>query len=215
MQLELRQYLDGNLQRARLFAQARRHLQQNAMDLGLLVVEQPHQFVVLLDRLQRLDEHGLPARRSAMRHALHPPAVFHFHRNHKAFAANGDQFFLHRAAVGKPPQIRAQRLLDASLLLFDFAANARQLRRGAVVQRAIGKDLVAEVTQQGCEVFQCLRKFVYCLPLVLHGNWGMQCDLSPLRRAVGYQYEVANLGDLQGRALNARFVYQRCGSSRP
>ena len=131
-----------------MFAQPRCHLQQNAMDLGLLVFQQPHQIVVLLDGLQRLDEYGLSAGRSAVRHALHPAALLHLHRNHEAFATNGDQLFLHRAVLGKPPQIGAQRLLDGALLLLHFAANARQLRRSFVVERAVGQDLVAEVTQQ-------------------------------------------------------------------
>src|SRR5271166_485337 len=144
-----------------------------------------------------------------MRHALHAPAVFHFHRNHEAFAANGDQFLLHGAAVGKPPQVRAQRLLDGALLLFNLATDTRQFWRGAVVQRAVRQDLVAEVTQQWREVVQGLREFLHCLPLVLNGNRGMQRDLAPLRCTISQQHQIANLGDLKGRALYARLVYQR------
>ena len=150
-----------------MFAQARGHLQQNAMDLRLLIFQQAHQVVVLLDGLQRLDEYRLSAGRGAVRHALHPAALLHLHRNDEAFAANGDQLILHRAVLGKPPQIGAQRLLDGALLLLHVAANSRQLRRSLIVERAVGQDLVAEVTQQEREISQGLRKLQDCLPLVL------------------------------------------------
>ncbi len=61
-----------------MLADAVRHLKQNAMNLGLLVLQQPHQFVVLLDGLQRLDEHRLPAGAGAVDHALHAAFLLGF-----------------------------------------------------------------------------------------------------------------------------------------
>ena len=46
------------------------------MDLGLFVIEQAHEFVVLLDRFQGLDEYGLSAGAGAVNHALHAALQF-------------------------------------------------------------------------------------------------------------------------------------------
>ena len=127
LQFQLRQDLDRLRQGVGVLAQTAGHLQQNAMNLRLLVFQQPHQIVVLLDGLQRLDENGLPAGRCAVGHALYASALLNFYGNDEALTANGDQFFLHRAAFRQPPQIGTQRFLNASLLLLDVAADTRQL----------------------------------------------------------------------------------------
>ncbi len=190
------------------FAQARRHIEQDAMDFRLLLFQQADKIVVLLDGLQRLDEHGLAAGRRAMGDALHSAALLHLHRDDEAFAANGDQFLLHRSTFGKPPQIGAQRLLDRALLLLDLAPDARQFGRGAVVQSAVGQDLVAEVTQQESEIGNALGELVYGLPLVLNRGRGMKCDLAPLGGTVGEQKQIANLDDLQRGSGDACLVDQ-------
>ncbi len=84
-----------------MLADAAGHLEQNAMDLRLLFVEQAHQLVVLLDGLERLDEDGLAAGAGAVDDALHAALLLDFHRNHEALAADGDEFVLHGAAFGK------------------------------------------------------------------------------------------------------------------
>ena len=108
------------------------------MNLGQFVVQQTDQFVVLLDGLQRLHKHGLTAGAGAMHHSLHPPLVFHFHRDDEALAADRHQFVLCRAAFRQTPQISAERFLNGAALLFDLAPNARQLRRSSVFQSSIG-----------------------------------------------------------------------------
>ena len=60
------------------------------MNFGLLVFQQTDQVIVLLDRLQRLDEHRLPAGRCSVRHTLYATALFYLYRNYKALAADGD-----------------------------------------------------------------------------------------------------------------------------
>jgi hypothetical protein len=126
------------------FTQAGGHIEKDAMDFRLLVFQQADQIVVLLDGLQRFDEYRLSAGRGSMGDALHAPALLRLHRDDEAFAANGDQLFLNRTALGKPPQIGAQRLLDGALLLLDLAPDSRQLGRGPVIQSTVGQDLVAE-----------------------------------------------------------------------
>ncbi len=152
LQLELCQDLDRCRQRLGKLANLPGHLQQDAVYFGLLFVVQTHQLVVLLNRFQRLDEHCLAAGRRSVRHSLHSPALLDFYGNDKALAANRDQLFLDRAPFRQPPQIRAQRLLDRPLLLFDLPTNAGQLGRSPVIQRAVGQDLVAEIAQQRREV---------------------------------------------------------------
>src|SRR5579875_1803329 len=100
-----------------------------------------------------------------MRHTLHSAALLHLDGDHKALAANGDQFFLQRAALRKPPQISLQRLLDGSLLLLDVAAQSGELERSAVIQRSVRQDLIAEVAQQRREVSDAQREFAHRLPL--------------------------------------------------
>jgi hypothetical protein len=54
-----------------VFADAAGHLQQDAMNLGELLVEQADEFVVLLDGFERLDVNGLAAGAGAVDYALH------------------------------------------------------------------------------------------------------------------------------------------------
>ncbi len=148
MQLQLGDALDAVGDFAALFADARRHFTQNALDFRLLFFQQAHQLVVLLDGLQRFDKHRLSAGTGAMDDSLHPPLVLGFHGNDKAFAANGNQFFLQRSAFGEPPQIAAQRFLDQPALTLDFAANPAQDGRSVIVERAVGQQLAAKEAQQ-------------------------------------------------------------------
>ena len=211
LQFQLGQRFHRSQQRVGLLAQTRGHLQQDAMNLRLLVVQEPHQIVVLLNRLQRLDENGLAAGRRSVRHSLHAPPLLDLHGDDEAIAANRDQLFLHGAAFGEPPQITAQRFLDGALLLFDVAANARQLRRSFVVQRTVGKNLVAEVAQQGREVGDVLESSLHRLPTFGDIRRRVKGDLAPLGGAVGHQQQVANLQHFQRGAADARLVDQLGG----
>ena len=107
-----------------MFTEPCGHVEQDTVDLGLLVVQQPHQVVVLLDGLQRLDEDGLPARRRSVGHALHAPTLFDLHRDHEAIPANRDQLVLHGPALREPAQVAAQRFLNRAFLLLDVAPDA-------------------------------------------------------------------------------------------
>src|SRR5215469_7202175 len=111
-----------------MLADAARHFEQDAVDLGLLFVEQAHQVVVLLDGLDRLDEDRLAARTAAVNHAGNAPLVLDLDRNDETLAANRDQFILHGSAFAQPAQIPAQGILNGALLLLDLAPDTREFR---------------------------------------------------------------------------------------
>ena len=79
------------------------------MNLGLLFFEQPHQLVVLLDGLQRLDIDRQARRTRPVHHAADAPLEFAAHRNDEAVAANGDDVVLRRPFRRKLAQRGAQR----------------------------------------------------------------------------------------------------------
>src|SRR5579871_771207 len=90
LQLQFGEGVHGSQQRVRVLAQARGHVEQDAMHLRLLVIQQTHQLIVLLDGLERLDEDGLAAGGGAVSNALHAAALLDFHRDDEALAANRD-----------------------------------------------------------------------------------------------------------------------------
>ena len=100
MEFQFGQGIDGceNLSGAR--ADALRHLEEDAVNLGQFFVEQAHQFVVLLDRFEGFDEYGLAAGTGAVDHALHAALLLDFYGDDEALTADGDQFVLHGAAFG-------------------------------------------------------------------------------------------------------------------
>src|SRR6266542_1964939 len=94
----------------------------------------------------------LSAGTHSMDYALHAPFVLGLYRDHKSFAAYRDYFFLQSIAFRHPPQITLQRLMDRAFLFFNLSPNARELRRGTVIECAIGKYLVEKAAQEACEV---------------------------------------------------------------
>ena len=105
----------------RLARDLARHLHEDAMDLGLLLIEQADQLVVLLDGLERLNVDRLAAAAGAVHHAGNAPLPLRFHRDDEALAADGDQVFLRRAFTGES----AQRLPQAALRWRAAAARSR------------------------------------------------------------------------------------------
>ena len=102
LQFQFAEHIHRSQNRLGLRSNALRHLDQDAVNLRQFLVQQPHQFIVLFDRLQGLDEHGLPARTGAVDDTLHAPFLFNFYRDHKAFAPDRHQFILHRATFRQP-----------------------------------------------------------------------------------------------------------------
>src|ERR1035441_5339119 len=121
------------------------------MDFGLFLIQQANQFVVLLDGFERLDKDGLSAGTGSVHDSLDAAFLLDFHRDHETLATDGDQFVLHGAALGEFAQVTAQRLLNLTLLLFNLAAEAAEFGGGAVVERAVGQNLVAKGTKERSE----------------------------------------------------------------
>ena len=125
-----------------------RHGQEDAPGLGLLFFDQPHQLVILLDGLERLQVDRLPTRRRAMHHPGNAPLILRLDRDHETFSPNRDQVFLRAAALRKTPQRTAQAFLDHSLLPFHLPPDAPQIRRRIIAQRAIGIEARTQRTRQ-------------------------------------------------------------------
>src|SRR5216683_6053976 len=81
-----------------VFAKRTCHCDENAMNLGLLFIEQADELVVLLDGFERFDEYGLSGRRRTVDDARYLPFELGFDRNDKSVAADGDEIFLGAAA---------------------------------------------------------------------------------------------------------------------
>src|SRR5207244_11872547 len=81
------------------------HLQQDAMNLSLLFLQQSHELVILLNGFQRLDKNRLPARTRSMNYTLHSPLLLDFHRDDEALTPNGDEILLNRSAFGQSAQV--------------------------------------------------------------------------------------------------------------
>jgi len=177
------------------------------MDLGLLFVEQAYQLVILINGFERLDEYGLSAGTGAVDHALDTAFLLHLYRNHETFAADGDEFVLHRAAFGEFAQIAAQRLLNLALLLFGFTANSAQFSRGAIVECAVGQNLVMKGPQKRGEILNTAGKSVHGAPVGTHGSRRLANDFAPLGGAVGDEDHIANLGGFESGSADAGFLY--------
>src|SRR3977135_4635216 len=62
LELEFGEDVGSGQNRIRVLSDLARHLEEDAMDLGLFFIQQAHEFVVLLDGFERLNEDGLSAR---------------------------------------------------------------------------------------------------------------------------------------------------------
>jgi len=119
------------------------HGDEDAVDLGLLFVEQANQFVVLFDSFEGLNEDCLPGRRRAMNDAGNLAFELGFDGDDEAVATDGDEVFLRTPTFAKALQGLAEAGFDGAVLAFHGAANASKLRGGVVAQAAVGFDLAA------------------------------------------------------------------------
>ena len=128
-----------------------RHGQKNAPGLGLLFFDQPHQLIVLLDGLERLQVNRLPAGGGAMHHPGNTPLMLRLHRDHKTLPADSDQVLLRAASFRETPQSTAQAFFDHSLLAFHLPADSPQIGGRIIAQRAVG---IEARPQRTCQVRQ-------------------------------------------------------------
>ena len=179
------------------------------MDLGLFFIQQANEFVVLLDGFEGLDKDGLSAGTGAVDDALDAAFLLDFHRDHETLAADGDQFILHGATFGEFAKVAAQRFLDLPFLLLDLAANAAQFGRSAIVERAVGQNLVVERAQEDGEILDAAGERDDGGPIGAHRGGRLTHDLAPLRGAVGDEDDVANFGGFKSGSADAGFLNQR------
>src|SRR5208283_2589311 len=208
LEFQFGQDVGSHQNRVGIFSDLARHLQEYAMNLGLFFVEQADQFVVLLDGFERLDKDGLSAGTGSVHYALDTAFLLDLYRDHEALAADGDEFILHGAPFGQLAQVAAQRFLNLPFLLFDFAANAAQLGRSAIVKRAVGQDLVTERAQEAGEIQNASGECVDGAPVGAHGGGRLTHDFSPLGCAVGDEDNVADLGGFERGSRDAGFLDQ-------
>ena len=193
MEFQFGQHFGGGQDRVGVFTDAAGHLQQNPVDFRLFFVQQPDQFVILLDGFEGFDKNRLPAGTRAVDYALHPSFLFNFHGDNEPLAADRNQFVLQCAAFGKTPQIAAQRFLNQPFLLFDLSPDARQFRRRAVVECAIRQDFVAEETQELGKILNRQGERCDRRPLRTHCGGRLFHNLAPFGGAVYEQNDVADL----------------------
>ena len=93
------QYIYGLRNLQMLLPHFRGQLAQDTVTLAQLFFNQPHEFVVELNRLQRFNEDRLPRPARPMHHSLHTTLEVRRHRDHKAVAAHGDVVVLHHTVV--------------------------------------------------------------------------------------------------------------------
>ena len=126
--------------------------EEDAVDLGLLFVEQADEFVVLLDGFEGFDKDRLTGGGAAVNDSGDAAAELGFDRDYEAFAADGDEVFLGRAGVAETAQGLAEALFDGAVLAFHGAADAAEFGAGVVGERTVGLDLAAEGFEEGSEV---------------------------------------------------------------
>ena len=152
VRFHLRQDARAERQRRGACGQRTRQHDQDAMNLGLLFIEQTHELVVLLDGFKRLDEHGRAARRRAVNDTWNAALELRLDRDDEALAAHGDDVFLRAAFLAQAVGGLAQAGLDGAMLRFHGPTNALQLRAGLVGERAVRLDLAAQGPQRGAEI---------------------------------------------------------------
>src|SRR5664279_2603397 len=128
------------------------HLQQDAVDFLHLLLGEAHQFVVEVDRLQRLHKQRVPAGTGGMNHAIDLAALSGDHRDDEALIADGDEFLLQDAFLAVGAQETLERLVDGLLLALDVAAQAAQRDARMVGHAAIWQDLAIQFAQQGAKL---------------------------------------------------------------
>ena len=133
-------------------AQAIGHLPQHPVDLAHLLFGEAHQFVVEVDRLQRLHKQRVPAGARGMNHTIDLAALPRNHRNHEAIVAHGDELFLQHAFLAVGSQEALQRFVNRFLLPLDIAAQAPQRDAGMIGHAAVGQNLAIQFAQQSAKL---------------------------------------------------------------
>ena len=136
--------------------QAIGHLQQDAVHLAHLLFTKADQFIVQVDRFQRLHEQRVSAGTCRVDHPVDLPALSGNHRNHEPLIADRDEFLLQHPFLAMAAQEALQRFVNRFLLPLDVATQPRQRHAGIVGHAAVGQDLAVQFAQQGAELADAL-----------------------------------------------------------
>ena len=203
----------AEVDRRGVFAEGAGHGDEDAVNLGLLFVEEADEFVVLLDGFEGFDEDGLAGGRRAVDDAGDLAFELGFDRDDEAVAADGDEVFLGAAAFAQAAQGFAEALFDGAVLAFHRAADAAEFGGGVVVEAAVGFDLAAQKAEEWSEVVVEERRGEVgdAGPLVA-GAVGRRVDeVAPCGDAFDDGEEVADLGGFEGGTVDAGLVEEDGG----
>ncbi len=140
------------MDRGGVFAEGAGHGDEDAVDLGLLFVEEADELVVLLDGFEGFDEDGLAGGRGAVDDAGDAALELGFDGDDEAVAADGDEVVLGAAAFAEAAEGFAEALFDGAVLALHGAADAAELGGGVVVEAAVGFDFAAQQAEERGEV---------------------------------------------------------------
>src|SRR5438270_2039432 len=208
LQFQFCEYVDCGQYGVGIFADALRHLQQDAMNLLEFLFEQANQFVVLFDGFERFDEDGLSAGTRAMDYALYAAFLLDLNGDHETFAADGNELVSHRTAFRQATQVTTQRFLDGAALLFDLAADVREFVGRFVFQGAVRLNLIAEEPEEVGEIEDPFREFAHAPPFGVHGSRRVLCDFAPLSGAIHCGHYVENISRFEHGARDTRFFHK-------
>src|SRR5215469_8425199 len=138
LKFEFGEHVGGGADGVGVLADTARHLDEDAVDLGLFFVEEADEVVVLLDGFDWLDVDRLAAGTRAVHYPRNATLLFDLDGDDEALAADGDELVLDDFAFGKTAEVAAEGFLDGPALLFDVATDAGEFGRGAVFESAIG-----------------------------------------------------------------------------
>ena len=156
-QVQLADHLHRPANIGRMRTELIRNLAQDAKDFALLFFAQPHEFVVEIDGIQRLDEQRLTAAACAMDNAVDPPLLPGNHRDDEPIVSNRDVLFLQYALVAVRLQESFERLMNRTLLLIDVPAQPVERDARIIGNRPVRKHLAPDLAEQPAEIRHHLR----------------------------------------------------------
>ena len=207
--VELGEDFGAERERGCMNGHSARHRNEDAVDLGLFVVEQARELVVLLDRLHWLEVDGLAAGAGAVKDAADFALELGLDGDDEALAAHGDEVALRFPAFAELCERLAEAFLDDAVLAGEGAADACEFGGGVVGERTVGLDLAAKRAQQVAEVVldQRSRECLDCRPVVLEVAGRLGDELTPGIDALGVGEQREESRPVRVRSL--RFVPDR------
>ena len=125
---------------------------QDAEDFARFFFVEADEFVVEVDGIERFEEESLAGGTGAVDDAGEFAALAGDDGDDEAVVADGDVFFLQHTFVAVGAEEAFERILNASFLLFDVAAEAVEMGAGAIEDGAVGRDLAVDFFEERAEI---------------------------------------------------------------